>query len=426
MRIFFFQLQLLNIILGFSLICFSSNIESAPINSKRPEHHTNEALLKRLDAFALISPASFNEEAILDQLETIQNLDSEHLLILEKLLELDPEAQQIILNQLAALPYTNIFQIAELNTRKFLRRLYDPLRKINIIDPEDRCGSVSKYRIGTWLDIGYDRAHINTSDCFEDYSLKGYDITLGVQTSITPSWTLGFAGSYEHDRINYQLGANGTNQTFLAGIYSLLRPDAYYLLGDLIVGYGHYRIRRLIDIDTDDFSADSFSRKGKPQLYQGMAYFEAGRDLPFYGCINTYLFQPFLGLEIGYFRYHNIRERAVDPLFDINIAGRSHVTFSGRLGFHFSTELFSCISVYADAAWQHRCTSLDNHIRERFVTFGDSFSITGLHLARDSLDGTVNLSLALEDNLRFYIEAAGQFWNNASTFNTFAGIQLGW
>lgn len=424
MRIFFFPL--LNILWGFSLVCFSSNIESAPINFNL-EHNTNAILLKRLDAFALISPASLNEEAILDQLETIENLDSDQLLILEGLLELDPEAQQIVLNQLAALPYTNIFQIAELNTRKFLRRLYDPLRKINVIDPEDRCGCVSKYRIGTWFDIGYDRAHINTSDCFEDYSLKGYDISLGVQTSMTPCWTLGFAGSYEHDKINYQLGAHGTNQTFLAGMYSLLRPADYYFLGDLVVGYGHYTIRRPIDTGIDDFiSTDNFSRRGKPQLYQGLAYFEAGRDLPFYGCINTYLFQPFLGLEVGYFRYHNIRERAVDPLFDINIAGRSHVTFSGRLGLHFSTELFSCIAVYADAAWQHRCTSLDNHIRERFVTFGDSFSITGLHLARDSFDGTVSLSLALEDNLRFYIEASGQIWNNASTYNTFAGIQLGW
>lgn len=395
--------QPLNILVCFSLICFSTHVESA------------------IDAFGLITPADFNEEVILEQLESISNPTAQQLLVINELLELDPEEQQIAINQIAALPYTNIFQLAELNTRKFLRRLYDPLRKIAVVDTKDRCDCISKYRIGSWVDFGYDQAHINTKDCFETYNLKGYDVTLGIQTSMTPCWTLGFAGSYEHDNINFQLDAKGTSQTYLAGMYSLFRPDEYYLLADLVAGYGHYTIKRPINVGTDHFHHNS-----KPQLYQGMAYFEAGRDLPVYGCINTYLFQPFLGLETGYFRYHHIKENSNDPLFNISIDGRSHVTFSGRLGLHFSTQLFSRVSVAADAAWQHRCTSLDNHIRERFVEFGDTFSITGLHLARDSVDGAINISLALENNLRIYVEAAGQLWNNASTLNTFVGLQLGW
>jgi len=417
MRIFCFQP--LNIILSFCLIYFF-NIESTPIIPAKLEA-ANMFLLKQLSPFALITPASLNEEAILEQIESIETTTPQQLLILQELLLLDPVTQQISLNQLAALPYTHLFQMAELNTRKFLRRLYDPLRKIVVADPKDRCGCINTSRIGTWVDAGYDQANINTSDCFEDYRWKGYDFSLGIQTSMNPCWTLGFAGSYEHDNISYQLGAKGSNETYLAGMYSLLRPADYYFLGDLVVGYGRYTIRRSIDIDTNHFKP-----KGKPQLYQGLAYFEAGHDMPVYGCINTYLFQPFLGLETGYFHYRNIHEKTMDPLFNINIAGRSHVTFSGRLGIHFSTELFSCLSVAADAAWQHRCTSYDNHIREHFVEFGDSFSITGIHLSRDSFDGAFNLSLQLENNLRLYVEIAGQIWNNASTYNTFAGLQIGW
>lgn len=406
MRTFFFQR--LNTILFFLLICLSSNIESAPID-----------LI--LDEFAEISPNSLNEEAVLDQFQDISRPTKKQLHILEELLMLCPEEQQDAFNQIAALPYTSLFQIAELNTRKFLRRLYVPLRKIIAVEPEDRCGCINKYRMGSWLDAGYDRTHINTNDCFEDYTWNGYDVSLGVQSSMNPCWTLGFAGSYERDEINFQLGAKGTAQTFLVGAYSLLRPDNYYFLGDFIAGYGRYSIRRPIDIDTHHFH-----HKGNPQLYQSMAYIEAGYDFPFQGCFNTYLFQPFLGLEIGYFRYHSLHEKTKDPLFNIGIAGRSHVTFSGRLGIHFTTELFSCIKVAIDAAWQHRCTSLDNHIREHFLEFGCPISIKGLHISHDSFDGAINLAINLEENLRLYIEAAGQIWDRASTYNTFIGFQFGW
>ncbi|MBA3815399.1 MAG: autotransporter outer membrane beta-barrel domain-containing protein [Parachlamydiaceae bacterium] len=408
MRIFNFPS--LNIILGLSLIYFSSSIECASFN-----------FAKQLSPFALITPASLNEEAILGQIENIKTTTPQQLLILQELLLLDPFTQQISLNQIAALPYTHLFQMAELNTRKFLRRLYDPLRKIAVVDPKDRCGYINTPRIGAWGDIGYNQANINTNDCFEKFHWKGYDFSLGIQTSMNPCWTLGFAGSYEHDKVNYQLGAKGNNETYLAGMYSLLRPADYYFLGDLVVGYGRYTIKRSIDIDKNHLK-----HEGHPQLYQGIAYFEAGHDMPIYGCINTYLFQPFLGLETGYFRYHNVHETTKDSLFNVNIAGRSHVSFSGRLGIHFSTELFSKISITADAAWQHRCTSYDNHIREHFVDFGDSFSITGIHLSRDSFDGAFNLSLHLEKNLRLYVEIAGQVWNKASTYNTFAGLQIGW
>lgn len=409
------------------LIFIALFVSLSPVKGSTSHPNNHSFLAKQLIDFELISPASLNEEAILDELASITVPTQEDFVILEELLLLDPEAQQIALNQLAALPYTNVFQIAELNTRKFLRRLYDPLRKIAVVDPQDMCGCVNEYRIGGWFDAGYDRSHINTSDCFEDYTFKGYDFSIGAQMSMTPCWTLGVAASYEHDKLNYQLNADGNAQTYLVGMYSLLRPADYYLLGDLIAGYGQHTIKRQINIGNDGFVREKeFKRNGHPKIYQGMAYLEGGKDLPLYGCLNTYIFQPFLGLEVGYFRYQSIKERADNPLFDTNIASRSHVTFSGRLGLHFSTTLFSCLSVYADAAWQHRCTSLDNHIRQRFVQFGNQFSITGLHLDRDSFDGAINLSLSIENNLRLYIEAAGLFWNNAATYNTFAGIQLGW
>lgn len=400
-------LQFFKFIFYSSILCLFLHLESSCYEQKE---------------FALISPSTHNEEAIIDQILTIEYPTTKQFFILDEFFTLDPIDQQIAINQLAALPYTNLFQMAEINTRKFLRRLYTPLRKVITINPEDRCGCISKYRIGAWGNIGYDKTNINTGDCFEGYHWNGCDATFGVQTSMTPTWTLGFAASYEHDKINYRLGAQGTNQTVLAGMYSLLRPADYYLLGDIVAGYGRYSVRRPVDIDAYCFH---FQHKGKPQLYQGMAYLEGGKDLPIQGCRRTYLFQPFLGLELGYFRYHKLREKTDDPLFNIHIASKSHVTFSGRLGVHFTTQL-SCFAVAVDAAWQHRCTSLHNNIKARFIEFGDPFSITGLNLSRDSFDGAVNLTLALEDNLNLYAEAAGQLWNHASTYNLFAGIQLGW
>jgi len=83
-------------------------------------------------------------------------------------------------------------------------------------------------------------------------------------------------------------------------------------------------------------------------------------------------------------------------------------------------------SLAVDVAWQYRLTSLDHNIEESFSSFGSEFTIEGVPMSRNSVDGVVNFSYLIAHSWTIYAEAAGQRWSNDSSYSLLGGITFSW
>ncbi|MEI8125915.1 MAG: hypothetical protein WCG42_09175 [Parachlamydiaceae bacterium] len=60
----------------------------------------------------------------------------------------------------------------------------------------------------------------------------------------------------------------------------------------------------------------------------------------------------------------------------------------------------------------------------RFVEFGSNFNINGVPLNGNSADGAITISTQLLEQLRVYLEASGEIWNKAATYNGLGGFEF--
>lgn len=377
----------------------------------------NNVFLTWTNTFALIGRTA-NQRKVTDQLQTITHPSPIDFTILSELASLSEKKQQHALQQLTAQPYANLLLTAELANHKFIQRIYNPLRPLVTSHPccMPECCDCHCCQFDTWFDGGWTHNHLKGNRNARGLDTKGYEISLGTQATFDNCWTIGLAGSYEKDHLRYEVGGKGRSNTYLGALYTLFRPADYYFLGDAVLGYTQNRIKRHIDIGPNHFKA-----RGRPDIFQGTGYLEFGKDL----ALDCFLFQPFIGVEGSYLRHDHINEHRSHNLFTVNVRNRIYGTASSRLGLHLLTEL-SCLKLYVDAAWQYRLTSRHNDSRQRFREFGDAFTITGIPLARNSLDSAINLSATIVQGWEIYVEAQGQFWKNASSYSALGGMIISW
>lgn len=396
---------------------FSSVTSTNPLIAVSVTNDPNDVFLTWVNTFSLIGTTT-NQNAVTRQLQALIDPTVEQFAVLSSLALLPERRQQHALQQLTAQPYANLLLSAELTDHKFIRRLYNPLRPLITSHPccMAECCEQHSCIFDTWIDGGWTHSHMKGNRNAQGFDVKGYEVSLGTQATIDNCWTIGLAGSYERDHLRYHLGGKGRTNTYLGALYTLYRPADFYFLADAVLGCTQNRIKRHIDIDTFHFKARS-----RPNVFQGTGYLEAGRDF----ALDCFLFQPFLGVEGGYYRHDHINEHRSNTIFAINARERTYGTASSRLGVHLLTEL-SCLKFYVDAAWQYRLTSPHNDSRQRFRDFGDSFTIRGIPLARNSLDAAINLSATIFNGWEIYVEAQGQFWKNASSYSALAGMMIGW
>ena len=106
---------------------------------------------------------------------------------------------------------------------------------------------------------------------------------------------------------------------------------------------------------------------------------------------------------------------------------RSRTNVFSRLGLHITTERLPYrFAVSLDLAWVKRLTCSDNAVNVRLVNFGGNFNINGVPLNSNSFDGAITISTHLCEQLRVYIEASGEAWNNAGTYNALGGAEFVW
>ncbi|MEI8124723.1 MAG: autotransporter outer membrane beta-barrel domain-containing protein [Parachlamydiaceae bacterium] len=340
--------------------------------------------------------------------------------VFDALENLEATQQQLTLDQLSGLPYTYLLCNAEISTQKFVRRLFEPLR--NLISP-----SFCQYEelprnefcfspLTGWFEGSGTLLTVDGNSDASGFKSQGYEFTIGTQAPIGDCWTIGSAFCYEHETTDYRAHSHGNSNDFYGALYALYRPERFYLLGDLALGFRDERIKRTVDVNEVVYYTH-----GRPKTSQNALYIEGGFDWD----LCYMLVQPFIGVDGGYYYHSGLKENgggAVD--LAVNSLGRWMA--DSRLGLHLTSQKLGCLVFAADLAWQYRFTNNENKSVERFRSFGSCFPIEGVSIERNSLDVTINVSTARYYGWSIYAMASGQLWRNARSYEFLGGIEKSW
>lgn len=387
--------------------------------------YTHNDVLVNFEHLLVALSNTHNQEVVADQLATIDNP------ILTQLIALGSspstiDQTRLALSQMSGEQYTNTLLTNELANRQFLRRLYDPLRPLltDLSCCQD-CYGCNPWEFNNatcsnyWFQIGGGHTSLRHDQNAGGFKTDSFEGSIGIQAPLNRSWTLGLAAGYQHDNIHYnQVGGKGKNNIGLLGAYALYRPSCgYYFLGDAVFSFNLSKITRPIDIDDQHFKAH-----GKPNAYQWTFYGESGANI---NC-HWLQVQPFFGLEVDCYLCNKFKEHGAD-IFNLHVHTNGHVQAFSRLGVHL-TALNICqyLSFNLDLAWQCRLSHANNRIKERFIDFGDSFTIYGVSVPRNSLEATLNSSVHLGDRCSLFLELTGQRWERLHAYNLTAGVLVDW
>lgn len=402
-----------------------------PVVQYRDNEGSHDVIVNIYNIFNFIAK-DCNQHTIGCLLAQITHPSSELEEILDILIDLGQSDDTIdqarkAYDQMTGMQYLSAMAANQLAGHRFVRQLYDPIRsivtnsephRVYYDDPccQNACCEVKPCFTG-WLEGSGGHTSITGNKCARGAKVDSYTITGGFQSRICDDWVVGLAGSYVNDKIDYNVGGNGTNRTGFIGAYGLYRPCSWYFLGDLAYGYSRDSIRRPINIGDLHFKG-----KSTPRVSQVLAYVEAGFDVP----VSKFLIQPFLGFEAGFYNRNKVTETGAYPL-NLIVSKKDHSNIYSRLGVHLTTNgLCNRYALSVDLAWQCRLNNESSRIHERFQTFGDRFSIRGMDFSRNSFDGAATFTAFLQDRWELYIEVAGESWSRASSYDITGGIKFSW
>lgn len=362
---------------------------------------------------ALINAAkTSNERRTAKQIDSIQDPNAALAEVLSELAILSRSKARTALDELSGHQHTDDLLLSEMINRQFIRRLYDPIRSLVTSEP---CCCNDDFDV--WFEGGGDKIYLKGNKNAHTVSSRGYDLTTGIQKTFCCDWTLGVAGSFEHDHRRYHHAGHGESDTWMGGLYGLYRSCRYYVLADLAYGYSSNKLTRSIHIGDSSFKA-----KSDPKVSELTFYTEGGFDWNI-GCL---LVQPFLGIEVDSFWRKGLVEHHGD-FWNLRINKQDRTSAFSRLGIHMTTQdLPYDLILSADLAWVKRLTGFKNSIDVRFVDFGDEFDLNGIHLDNNSVEGAITLISNLCENLDIYAEAAGEAWKDSYAYNLLGGINYSW
>lgn len=354
-----------------------------------------------------------NQRHVAEQFDGLNNATGDLLNVIENLLTLTPSQLRNALDQMGGEQYTSLVQITHQSTQRFLRRIYDPLR--NILFNTD-CYDPCRANLDTWFAVEGGQSQLNRDRNAHGYRVNNYNVNLGVQSRLNEQWTVGAAAAYDKDRIHYRLGGSGTLDYTQAALYGAYTNCSYYGLSNLVFGYDDCKVKRHIDFAEIDRKAH-----GKPKIFQTTFYQEVGKNYAL-SCFNL---QPFVGLEVGYYRRHHFHESRADAL-NLSVKSRNIYIVTSRLGLHMQTDLNCGIQIFGDIAWLHNYNFRRDNITSSFSDFGNNFQIIGVKVGRDSLDGALTASKQFGESLNVYARLAGQVWHRYTNYSVTGGLNYRW
>lgn len=365
--------------------------------------------------------ATSNQQLVANQLQTITNPTPSETILLDGIAPLSVEATQKVLSQMSGEQYTTLFTSTEISNRQFFRRLYDPLRPL-ISDPcsyEDEVYDLcSADGIDAWAEGSGNRSFLDGNKNASGFKMSGYEVSIGAQKRLSPTWTFGIGGCYAINHFNYNNGGSGKTNSVLGAVYTLYRPAHYYVLADVTFGAATNDMHRKTKIGDI-----SYLQHSRPNINQVSFYTEAGFD---WDC-NCVLIQPFIGFEADRFTRNCKYDHGNLEALNLIYSGKRITNAYSRLGVHFTTpENCYDLTFYFDLAWQYLLTNPDTDLKVRFRDFGSSFTITGVPVERNSMSFAFAVSSEILEGWTLYLEASGERWKRVSNYNFTGGLLFKW
>lgn len=354
-----------------------------------------------------------NQRNAAQRLDALTNPNEQEAKLLNDLVRLDTDEARLSLEQLSGESYANWLFMQEILNQRFLSSLYEPLR----LEISSSCKKCPEGDFTVWTNGGVGRSFLDSQQGMKGLHINSYEVSLGGHKKITNQWIIGIAGGYEQDRTFYKIGGVASNQSWLGGLYSLYRPKSMYLLMDFISGYSQNKVKRAIDVNNESWTAT-----GKAKVSQFGFYTELGFDLraPYL------LFQPFLGVQGEHYHLGKTKEQGAYPV-NLSLLHKSQNTANSSLGIHITGLPDACWGLFGiDCVWQHLLTSRDQKIQAQFQSFGDAFTLSGVKLQRNSVEGTVFVQASLTNCFNVFVKASAQKWGKASSCNGLIGVEASW
>jgi|GEM_PF-2220118 len=358
-----------------------------------------------------------NQRGVARQLDILSaaNPDPAQATLINELISQSIDVTAQTLQDLTGQQHTADFFAADVVNRSFLRRLYDPIRDLVSIYTCEECPCCDEWT--TWIEGGGGSSYLDTTSTAYGLKMHGGQLTAGVQKMFVDDLTFGAALSYEHQSLRYKQGGIGRMNDILFGLYTLYRPECFYVFADTTYGYFHNKICREVGLPLSTLHLSSHS-----DLNQFTLYAEGGYDFVF--C--PVLIQPFVGFETGGVWRNGVRERG-DADYALHSRSKGEGTFYSRLGVHVTSLPVLCdFTVSLDAAWQSRWTSNRSFLEESFAGFGSTFCVEGVTVNRNSFQGAATVLYAIDPMWTLFTEASGEVWGNASTYDVSIGLIANW
>lgn len=351
-----------------------------------------------------------NQEEVAEQIDSIENPSEALQDFLQTLLTLSPSELRDALDQLSGVQFSSIFSTFQRANERLIHGLNLPVR-FSFCECENVCDC---YEI--WGDIQYGRSYANGNDNAKGYKAQNINAFIATQMKVNPCSRWGAAIYYENDILRYNLNGKSRTNTVLGTIFGVYEGANYYVLTDLIGGYSHYNYRRHLNFGDIDLLTRSH-----PRAYNATLYGEFGADF----CCDCLAFQPFAGLEGGYYNLNEVKENGGDPI-GLKVKNQTYRTLDSFLGLRAKGTLSCGLEVIVEAAWQHRFNNDGNKIKLRFQEFGDSFTVKGPKQDKDGVEASIVCAVNACENMKIFGEANGVKWNNYYNYSFGLGLDINW
>jgi|GEM_PF-5856420 len=388
---------------------FNPNLLSPQIS-----YTSNQALLILQTTLTKVAKVS-NQRVVAERLDSLSSPSESENALLSALIPLSTTSAKRALDQLSGSSYANWKFLQNRTQERILDSLYEPLRPLLL---RSTCATCCDKNFTSWVDGSVGRSFLQSKQGIPGLSLGNYGILLGAHGNISSCWTLGFLADFAHNHISYyHVDSYGSEQNFGGGLYSIYRPDSFYLLTNILTSYGENKIHRFLHA-----SGSSWSSWGKAKTTQVGLCAELGVDLR----AKKLLLQPFVRIQGSHDHLRKTKEQGSRAI-TLTLPEQNQNSATSRLGFHITGFPDSCIGFFGlDCAWQCLLTSTKQELEAYFQSFGDPFDIQGVPLERNSLVAGLFTNLALGKCWKLFSKASGQLWKNASSYDLLIGIESSW
>lgn len=359
--------------------------------------------------FAFVAENS-NQEDVLNALSSIVDPTPDQLAVLNALIGLPVEDVPNALDQMSGQQYTSFVGLAYGSWNRFSNRLRMASRS------RVECPQCCHPDTFFWIDAGGGRSNYSGDSFADGLDTRYGSIAGGVQLYSGTCWTLGIAGYYEYDNIDFDLNGSADVKNYQGAIYSGCTCGCGYALANFIYGYNQFKMKRAIEFGDIDRTA-----KGNGKVYNTSFYGEAGLTDQ-YGCISM---QQYLGFDIGYYKQKGLRENNADSL-NLEIGGVHKYLYDAVVGARFLWNLSCNYTAELDIDYKHRFGTDRISIDAQFVDIDVPMKIKGFKLGRNAVEGTFTFLGHLSKNLQWYVKANGECWTHYKDYNGTIGLIFHW